>query len=138
MQKSEDGLWSVTVGPLDPEMYVYYFTVDGVRLLDPSNAQVKIGYVTSTMSLPKSPDTVTTFASGARRRKVTRRSDATSGDVIPVLRRAPGSCAAGVSPTSETVRPAVIAATRTEAHMSVRIRLRKVALAIVSQQQKNR
>ena len=47
MQKSEDGLWSV-VGPLDPEMYVYYFTVDGVRLLDPSNAQVKIGYVTST------------------------------------------------------------------------------------------
>ena len=48
MQKSEDGLWSVTVGPLDPEMYVYYFTVDGVRLLDPSNAQVKIGYVTST------------------------------------------------------------------------------------------
>ena len=48
MQKSEDGLWSVTVGPLDPEMYVYYFSVDGVRLLDPSNAQVKIGYVTST------------------------------------------------------------------------------------------
>jgi enterochelin esterase-like enzyme len=48
MQKSEDGLWSVSVGPLDPEMYVYYFTVDGVRLLDPSNAQVKIGYVTST------------------------------------------------------------------------------------------
>jgi enterochelin esterase family protein len=48
MQKSEDGLWSVTVGPLDPEMYVYYFIVDGVRLLDPSNAQVKIGYVTST------------------------------------------------------------------------------------------
>ena len=48
MQKGDDGLWSVTVGPLDPEMYVYYFTVDGVRLLDPSNAQVKIGYVTST------------------------------------------------------------------------------------------
>ena len=48
MQKSDDGLWSVTVGPLDPEMYVYYFTVDGVRLPDPSNAQVKIGYVTST------------------------------------------------------------------------------------------
>ena len=29
-------------------MYVYYFTVDGVRLTDPSNPQVKIGYVTST------------------------------------------------------------------------------------------
>ena len=48
MRKGEDGLWSVTVGPLDPEMYVYYFTVDGVRLTDPSNPQVKIGYVTST------------------------------------------------------------------------------------------
>lgn len=48
MQKTDDGVWSVTVGPLDPEMYVYYFTVDGVRLVDPSNPQVKIGYVTST------------------------------------------------------------------------------------------
>src|SRR5687768_16798514 len=28
LQKREDGLWSVTVGPLDPEMYVYYFIVD--------------------------------------------------------------------------------------------------------------
>jgi enterochelin esterase-like enzyme len=48
MRRSNDGIWSVTVGPLDPEMYVYYFTVDGVRLTDPSNPQVKIGYVTST------------------------------------------------------------------------------------------
>ena len=48
MRKGEDGLWSVTIGPLEPEMYVYYFTVDGVRLIDPSNPQVKIGYVTST------------------------------------------------------------------------------------------
>ena len=37
-----------TVGPLDPEMYVYYFTLDSVRLTDPSNPEVKIGYVTST------------------------------------------------------------------------------------------
>jgi enterochelin esterase-like enzyme len=48
LRKGEGGLWSVTVGPLDPEMYVYYFTVDGVRLTDPNNAQVKIGYVTTT------------------------------------------------------------------------------------------
>jgi enterochelin esterase-like enzyme len=48
MAKNADGIWSATVGPLDPEMYVYYFTVDGVRLTDPSNPQVKIGYVTST------------------------------------------------------------------------------------------
>jgi enterochelin esterase family protein len=48
MRKSDDGVWSGTIGPLDPEMYVYYFTVDGVRLTDPNNPQVKIGYVTST------------------------------------------------------------------------------------------
>ena len=48
MRRSEDGIWSATVGPLDPEMYVYYFTVDNVRLTDPSHPQVKIGYVNST------------------------------------------------------------------------------------------
>ena len=48
MRKSADGIWSATIGPLDPEMYVYYFTLDGVRLTDPSNPEVKIGYVTST------------------------------------------------------------------------------------------
>jgi enterochelin esterase-like enzyme len=48
MRKGEDGIWSVTIGPLTPEMYVYYFIVDGVRLTDPSNPQLKIGYVTST------------------------------------------------------------------------------------------
>ena len=49
MKQGDDGVWSVTIGPLDPEMYVYYYTVDGVRLLDPSNSQTKIGYVTSTI-----------------------------------------------------------------------------------------
>jgi enterochelin esterase-like enzyme len=48
MKKSDDGLWSVTIGPLAPEMYVYFFVADGVRLTDPSNPQVKIGYVTTT------------------------------------------------------------------------------------------
>ena len=48
LRKNADGIWSATVGPLAPEMYVYYFTADGVRLTDPSNPEVKIGYVTST------------------------------------------------------------------------------------------
>jgi enterochelin esterase-like enzyme len=48
MRKADDGVWSVTVGPLDPELYVYYFTIDGVRLTDPNNPHVKIGYVTTT------------------------------------------------------------------------------------------
>ena len=37
LRKNADGIWSATVGPLAPEMYVYYFTADGVRLTDPSN-----------------------------------------------------------------------------------------------------
>jgi enterochelin esterase-like enzyme len=48
LQRSADGVWTATVGPLDAEMYVYFFVVDGVRLTDPSNPQVKIGYVTTT------------------------------------------------------------------------------------------
>lgn len=48
LERGADGVWTATVGPLDPEMYVYYFVVDGVRLTDPENPQVKIGYVTST------------------------------------------------------------------------------------------
>ena len=34
LRKGGDGIWTATVGPLDPEMYVYYFTADGVRLTD--------------------------------------------------------------------------------------------------------
>ncbi|SOD80022.1 esterase [Spirosoma fluviale] len=36
-QKSEDGLWSLTVGPLKPDMYVYKFIIDGVQVVDPNN-----------------------------------------------------------------------------------------------------
>ncbi len=48
MTRGSDGIWSASVGPLAPDEYVYFFIVDGVRLPDPSNPQVKIGYVTST------------------------------------------------------------------------------------------
>lgn len=50
MTKDANGEWSVTVGPLEPEMYVYNFVVDGVRMLDPGNPEAKIGYVTSTLT----------------------------------------------------------------------------------------
>jgi enterochelin esterase family protein len=48
LTRGDDGVWNVTIGPLEAEMYVYSFVVDGVRMVDPSNPQVKIGYVTST------------------------------------------------------------------------------------------
>ncbi|MEQ8416214.1 MAG: alpha/beta hydrolase-fold protein [Imperialibacter sp.] len=39
--KGDTGLWAVTIGPLEPELYGYNFTVDGVYTLDASNALVK-------------------------------------------------------------------------------------------------
>jgi enterochelin esterase-like enzyme len=41
MTKDEQGVWSVTVGPLKPEMWGYTFSVDGARALDPRNPLTK-------------------------------------------------------------------------------------------------
>jgi enterochelin esterase family protein len=43
MTKGEDGVWSITVGPLHPAVYNYSFTVNGVRNIDPGNPMVKLG-----------------------------------------------------------------------------------------------
>jgi enterochelin esterase-like enzyme len=40
MEKNHRGLWSVTVGPLKPEIYSYVFQVDDVPRLDPSNVNI--------------------------------------------------------------------------------------------------
>ena len=44
LTKGTDGVWSVTVGPLAPDIYTYAFTVDGVVALDPRNPNTKYGY----------------------------------------------------------------------------------------------
>ena len=44
MTKDANGLWSVTIGPLAPDIYTYAFNVDGVTSLDPRNANTKLGY----------------------------------------------------------------------------------------------
>ena len=44
MTKGENGVWTVTVGPLAPEIYTYSFNVDGVVALDPRNTNTKMGY----------------------------------------------------------------------------------------------
>ncbi len=41
MTKDAEGVWSVTVGPLEPELWGYTFSVDGVRTLDPRNSNTK-------------------------------------------------------------------------------------------------
>ena len=43
LTKGDDGVWSVTVGPLAPDLYSYAFSVDSVKTLDPRNAAVKQG-----------------------------------------------------------------------------------------------
>lgn len=35
--KGEDGVWTLTIGPLEPDMYAYHFHVDGVQIADPAN-----------------------------------------------------------------------------------------------------
>jgi len=37
MVKDSIGIWSVTVGPIRPDIYPYSFTVDGVTVMDPAN-----------------------------------------------------------------------------------------------------
>jgi len=41
MQKDDHGIWSVTIGPLQPDIYGYSFLADGVALIDPSNPLMK-------------------------------------------------------------------------------------------------
>lgn len=41
MQKDEQGVWSLTTDPLEPDLYGYSFVADGVSLIDPSNPRMK-------------------------------------------------------------------------------------------------
>lgn len=40
MQKDSTGIWSVTVGPVEPDIYPYSFLVDSVQLADPNNSLI--------------------------------------------------------------------------------------------------
>src|SRR5215207_9154861 len=44
MTKDEAGVWSVTIGPLAPDVYNYQFNVDGIIAMDPVNPAVKLGF----------------------------------------------------------------------------------------------
>lgn len=37
MVKDSEGVWMATIGPLVPDIYLYYFHVDGVNITDPNN-----------------------------------------------------------------------------------------------------
>jgi len=49
LEKGADGVWSITIGPLAPEIYAYNFTIDGVKTIDPGNYEVKTGSTASTI-----------------------------------------------------------------------------------------
>jgi enterochelin esterase-like enzyme len=54
LTKSEQGVWTGTVGPLKPELYGYNFVVDGLRIADPGNPKLKPmrSPVTSILDIP--------------------------------------------------------------------------------------
>ena len=54
------GLWTVTVGPAAPDMYPYYFIVDGVSVMDPENPQYfpNEGFKNSLLEIPSKTGTL--------------------------------------------------------------------------------
>jgi enterochelin esterase family protein len=41
MTKDDQGIWSATIGPLAPQLWGYWFAVDGVKALDPNNGETQ-------------------------------------------------------------------------------------------------
>src|SRR5687768_1482813 len=40
MTRNEQGVWSYTSAPLSPDLYIYWYDVDGVNVVDPKNNQI--------------------------------------------------------------------------------------------------
>ena len=40
MTKGEDGVWTATLGPLPPEIWIYNFRIQGIDVADPSNPAI--------------------------------------------------------------------------------------------------
>jgi enterochelin esterase-like enzyme len=65
--KDADGVWSITVGPLAPEIYAYNFTIDGIKTIDPGNFEVKTGSTADTIqSILEVPGDAPTFYDAQR------------------------------------------------------------------------
>lgn len=45
LQKGENGVWEIVIGPIQPGIYRYNFVVDGVRTNDPLNPRISLGLV---------------------------------------------------------------------------------------------
>src|ERR1041385_4103486 len=47
MQKNDQGVWSFTTPPMEPDIYTYSFTVDGLRTIDLNNPLMKYNLLNS-------------------------------------------------------------------------------------------
>ncbi len=54
LTKDAQSVWSVTTAPLEPAIYKYFFTVDGIQIADPSNPDKK-GAGESLVTVPGNP-----------------------------------------------------------------------------------
>ena len=54
LTKDAQNVWSATTAPLEPAIYRYFFTVDGVQIADPGNPDKK-GVVESLVTVPGNP-----------------------------------------------------------------------------------
>lgn len=54
--KDDSGVWSLTVGPLEPSIYIYSYNVDGVAMADPVNPKMKLRATTSASLLEVKAD----------------------------------------------------------------------------------
>ncbi len=63
MAKDTNGVWTVTMGPLEPELYGYSFSVDGMKMADPQNRYLKPArsQITSIVEVPGNPPLLTEF-----------------------------------------------------------------------------
>lgn len=57
LRQGENGIWSITLGPFEPELYSYNFVIDGISTVDPRNPVIKIGTGTtqSLLDIPGEP-----------------------------------------------------------------------------------
>jgi enterochelin esterase-like enzyme len=57
LSKDERGVWSVTLGPFEPSIYIYSFNVDGMAIPDPVNPRIKLRARTSASMVEIQDDT---------------------------------------------------------------------------------
>lgn len=63
MTKDDDGVWSVTSGPIDPGVWEYSLQVDGLSMVDPGNSWIKPmrSPRTSILHVPADPPSILDF-----------------------------------------------------------------------------